>query len=140
MYLKAHLTLNDLANVTVVEAAVAEQSGMAYFDESRGSAEGRVAADGNLQVRTVSLDDLVSTGRMPPSAYMKIDVEGGELGVLAGAKSLLADAKPTIFLATHARDIHGECCRLLGSLGYELKAIGGGELNDASEIMAQRRG
>jgi len=52
-------------------------------------------ADANLQVRaleTVRLDTLIARERLPPPDLIKIDVQGAELEVLAGAAAALAHA------------------------------------------------
>lgn len=116
-YLKEHLRLNHASKVTVIEATVSDKSGVVSFDEGPSSSMGHiVATDGKLQVKTVALDELISTGEIPTPDYMKIDIEGAEALALSGAKSMLAKSHPTIFLATHGSSIHQECCRLLQSL------------------------
>jgi hypothetical protein len=67
---------------------------------------------------------------------MKIDVEGGEMLVLSGAKVLLENSRPTVFLATHGRGLHQQCCELLTSFGYHLRPIGANNLEQADEILA----
>lgn len=134
--LKEHLRLNQVGNVTVIEAAVADKSGMVSFNESLNSAMGHIGKNGKLQVKTVVLDELVSSGEIPPPDYMKIDIEGAETMALSGARSILEKSHPTIFLATHGSDIHQACCRLLQSLGYRLQPIDAMQLEEATEILA----
>ena len=95
-----------------------------------------ISPDGRLRVRTVSLDGLISQGEVPTPQYIKVDVEGAEMLVLLGAKSLLADARPTLFLATHGYDTHKQCCAFLESLGYHLQPIAGKGVDEANEILA----
>ena len=129
--------MNHASKVTVIEAAVSDKSGVVSFDEGPSSSMGHiVATDGKLQVKTVALDELISTGEIPTPDYMKIDIEGAEALALSGAKSMLAKSHPTIFLATHGSSIHQECCRLLQSLDYELQPIDGMNLDQSSEILA----
>ncbi len=135
-YLKEHLRLNSAANVSVIEAAVTDGCGSACFDESPGSMMGHIAAKGRLVVDTVSLDRLIEEGRIPTPDYIKIDVEGAEMMVLSGAESILAEARPCLFLATHGRDVHGQCCSLLRALNYTLRPIGEETVDDANEILA----
>jgi FkbM family methyltransferase len=137
-YLQAHLRLNRISNVELIEAAVSDRKGVACFDESLASSTGHLAPGGSLRVKTVALDQLVSAGEVPAPTCIKIDVEGGEALVLQGGKSVLSGLHPRIFLATHGSEVHRECCRLLRSLGYELKPIGGRSLEEASEIVAFR--
>ena len=136
-YLKEHLRLNHVDNVTVMEAAVSDKSGVVSFDEGSNSSAGHiVTTDGKLQVKTVALDELISTGEIPIPDYLKIDIEGAEALALSGAKSMLAKSHPTIFLATHGKSIHQECCHILRSLDYELRPIDGMNLEQSNEILA----
>lgn len=118
VFLKKHLEMNHLRNATVFSAAVSERSGVAQFSEGPNNYMGRLADEGTLAVELVSLDELSAKGNLDRPDYIKIDVEGAELSVLRGARVLLADACPTIFLATHGSEVHSECLSLLQSLGY----------------------
>lgn len=136
LYLGEHLRLNGLGNVTVLEAAVLDRAGTARFDDSLGASTGRVSSRGNLEVLAVSLDELIAARRIPFPDFIKIDVEGAELQVLCGARSLLREARPTLFLATHSPEAHRESCDLLRGLGYRLSTFGRESLEDTDEIMA----
>jgi FkbM family methyltransferase len=135
-HLKEHLRLNHIKNVTVIEAAVSDSSGITYFEEGSDSSQGHIGSKGTLQVKTVCLDELISSGELPTPDYIKIDVEGAEMQVFSGAKSMLANAHPTIFLATHGNDVHHQCCEFLTSLGYQLQPIDGKSLAQTDEILA----
>jgi FkbM family methyltransferase len=132
------LRRNGIANVAIVEAAVSDHSGFACFEAAESHATGRLAPEGNLRVPTVTLDEIVLSGGLPPPDCIKIDVEGGEARVLEGGKSVLSDLRPTIFLATHGEDVHRQCCQLLRSFGYELKPMSGPSLDDTDSILAFR--
>lgn len=123
-YLRQHLRLNHITNVTVVAAAVSDRSGLAHFEPGPSTVCGRLSANGPLEVPTVSLDDLVAAGEVPSPDFIKIDVEGAELAVLDGARRLMGETHPTLFVSTHNRDIHPKCCRVLRSLGYDVQATG----------------
>ena len=43
---------------------------------------------------------------------------------------------PVLFLATHERDVHEECCRLLGSWRYEIEVVGD-QSSDRAELLAK---
>src|SRR3989338_1456585 len=135
-YLRKHLEINHCDNVTVIEAAVAEEDGTAFLEEDQEytvGLTGRLSAEAGRKIKTVSLDNLVSSGRIPPPEYMKIDVEGAELQVFFGAKKILSDSRPVIFLSTHGVDIHNQCCAFLTSLNYLLEPI------DENKYIAIRR-
>lgn len=134
VYLKKHLYLNRLENVTVVEKAVSDCTGEAWFQEGSCRSTGHLSPQGTLKVKTIRLDDFVQENPALAPDYLKIDVEGAELAVLAGAEKLLADFRPTIFLATHGREIHRRCCDFLWARGYTLSALGSQNLEDSDEI------
>lgn len=136
-YLKEHIRINGITNITVIDAAVSDSSGIAYFQENRCSFQGHLASVGNIEVKTVSLDEIISQGEIPNPDYIKIDVEGAELQVLNGAKNLLNNVKPTIFLATHGDEIQRQCRIFLESIGYRLEAINGKPLEIADELIAR---
>ena len=130
-YLKEHLRINGIRWVSVIESAVANCPGVAHFAAGPTPSMGHLAADGSFIVNTVSLDQMFRTGKLPPPDCIKIDVEGAEEDVLLGAKSLLAALHPTIFLATHSKELHSTCCELLRSLGYTVEY-----LDRADEVLA----
>jgi len=151
-YLRQHLQMNTSTNVQVIDAAVSNRTGMAWWEEGVNSSTGHllrqdVAPAGapvaarrpRFRVRTLSLDQTIARGELPAPDYMKIDVEGAEELVLAGARSLLRCAHPTLFLATHGRDLHTRCCKFLASLGYRLETVSPNKaagVLDSDEILA----
>ncbi|MBD2358437.1 FkbM family methyltransferase [Tolypothrix sp. FACHB-123] len=147
-YLKKHLQLNQIQNVTVIEAAVSDSCGKMFFEgstflgqlPSQGNIEssflGRLSSQGNIQVKTVAIDELINKEQIPIPNFLKIDVEGAELLVLSGAKQTLSKAHPTILLATHGAKVHQQCCEFLKSLDYKLEAINGGSIQESCELIA----
>ncbi len=135
-YLREHLRLNRVTNVKIVEAAVSDSTGIAFFDQGQSNSRGHISSEGRLKVKTVSIDELSRQGEIPISHYIKINVEGTEMMVLRGAKSILTNAHPTLFLQTHGREVHEQCCEFLKSLGYSLQPIGGNSIWGTDEIMA----
>lgn len=135
-FLHKHLRLNCIDNVVVIAAAVADGAGIAHFDLGMTPSMGHLAPNGGLTVRTFSLDEMVEAGELPPPDYIKIDVEGSEAKVLFGAQSVLAEFHPTIFLATHSKELHGKCSRLLRSFGYILEPLNAPSLDQTDEVLA----
>ena len=134
-FLREHLRINSIKNVCVIEAAVADYTGIANFDAGPNASMGHLADDGGIQVKTVSLDALVKSGEVPHPDCLKIDVEGGEVLVLLGASGVLTH-HPVIFLATHGKDLHHHCCELLPSFGYRIEPISGTSLERTDEVVA----
>ncbi|MGE0132661.1 MAG: FkbM family methyltransferase [Blastocatellales bacterium] len=138
-FLKAHLRLNRITNVTVIEKAVSDREGTARFVEGPSSAMGHFAEQGGVAAPTVSMDDLFLRGEVPAPDFIKIDVESAEWLALKGAEHLLRRTRPTIFLSTDIYDLHHRCCKFLESLGYQLHPIGDRSLDQAEEILAYRQ-
>jgi FkbM family methyltransferase len=126
-HLTRHLHLNGLTNVTAMPAAVLDHGGTGAFVTATDSYTGHVGSTG-APVQLVAIDELCAGGAIPDAACIKIDVEGAEHRVLLGARSLLARARPTVFVATHGPQQDGDCRRLLESLGYSVEAFEPGEL------------
>lgn len=142
-YLHEHLRLNSVQNVRVIEAAVSDRSGTARFrvvpDSSMGAVTSDASADA-IEVETVSLDDLFARGEIPAPNVLKIDVEGAEASVLAGAEKVIAEARPAIFLATHGAEVHAKCCRFLNNHRYKLTPLNGESIERCDEVLALPEG
>ncbi len=136
LFLNQHLQLNQIDNVTVIASAVSDTCGVTSFATHSNSFLGQISSQGELQVETLALDELVNSGQIPLPTHIKIDVEGAEMSVLRGAKSLLSSSHPTIFLATHGYEVHQQSCQFLESLGYCLKAIGAENIQQSDELIA----
>lgn len=137
VYLRRHLQLNSIENVSVLEYAISDRSGTSLFDEGPDNSMGSLSASGGLTVSTATLDELISAGEIPIPDYMKIDVEGAEVQVLAGAMSLLKTFHPTLFLSTHGTEPHRQCCSLLNGLGYELSSMDErSSIEETAEVLA----
>jgi FkbM family methyltransferase len=134
-YLEEHLRLNAASNVRVIQAAVTDSEGTAWLQEGSNTSTGHLAPAGKFLVKTLTLDSLVSAGQAPAPDYVKIDVEGAEMLVLKGARNLLANGRPTLFLATHGGAAREACCEFLNALGYELCLIGERRLEEADEFL-----
>ncbi len=124
-YLREHVRLNSLHNVTVCAAAVSSRSGTVCFSPGLTRSEGKLSANGSLQVSAISLDEAVEQHSVPLPDLIKMDIEGGELAALQGAVAVLSGSSPIIFLATHGRRTRDECISLLDSLGYEVTPLDG---------------
>jgi FkbM family methyltransferase len=86
-HLHAMLALNGIEDrVTIRALAAGAAPGVLRFTAGRGTTN-RAAADGATQVPVATLDTLC--GEAPP-LLLKVDVEGAEPDVLAGAAALLA--------------------------------------------------
>ena len=121
--LRRHVELNGLGNVDVLPVALASVSGTARFDVGNDLSTGHLAQDGTVEVETASLDALLASGDVPPPDVVKVDVEGAEADVLAGADQLLGGRQPALILATHGLDRHAACLEVLAGHGYRVQVI-----------------
>jgi FkbM family methyltransferase len=133
--IREHVAKNRLAaQIQVVEAAVwraTNKRAIWYRRGRQARSQGGVDADGlrpvlasgdHILVPSISLDEFIARGNPAPQ-LMKIDVEGGETAVLAGAERLLAEHSPVIICEVH----HAEAARWieewLPTRGYRMDWI-----------------
>lgn len=95
--LRRNVLANGFANVEVVAAAAGAADGEVAL---RSGINAAVVADGEGEHRVPMVRlDAVLAGRPPD--LLKIDVEGYEGHVLAGARGILAERRPIVFLEIH---------------------------------------
>lgn len=75
--------------IVPINKAASDKEGELSFDPSSLSVESHVGAQGSLAVGAVPLDHVPEVMRLPKVAMMKVDVEGHEAAVLAGAAATL---------------------------------------------------
>jgi FkbM family methyltransferase len=121
----------DPARLITVNAALAEKGG--YTDEFRyglsvsAYAEFHAPAD----ARFCTLDELAGEYGLGRLDWVKIDVEGAELGVLTGGTETLARFRPALIVEAHdkvypfvaAMGSQRKCHDLLAGLGYEIEVV-----------------
>ena len=122
-FLIDHVRMNGLANVRIIQAAVAERTGLAGMSTGRGSCQNQICDDADpiLSVPSVNLDSL---GLSPPD-LLKIDVEGAESAVLGGAQRMLRERRPPVFVALHSAEQRTNCAALLKAAGYAVYDLKG---------------
>lgn len=121
--LRKNVEMNNLANITVWDAAASDRSGQTLMRVAGNFSTASMAwhrddpAAVEFEVRTVAIDELTQTGDLPLPGFVKIDVEGAEGYTLAGMQRTLAVAKPVLFV--ECSDAGRETAwRLLSDLGY----------------------
>lgn len=135
-FLKKHISLNNLSNVEVIQAAVSDRSGEALFEFGASTAMGHLSETGDLRIKLVSLDRMIANGDLITPDVIKIDVEGAEYDVLRGAKNLIETSHPILFLDTHQRDAHQNTLQFLRDHKYQIKVIDGKSLQESKELIA----
>lgn len=122
-FLRRHVALNCATNVTVVGAAAGGTDGTARFSFGVHALMGHLTEDGSEIVLLRSLDSLQEELGLRPVSVMKIDVEGAEADVLAGAERILTADRPIIFLATHGDEVASRCLRILRDRHYHVRPL-----------------
>ncbi len=123
-FLQEHVRLNAFTHVKILEVAVSDRNGSVRFEANPDRVLGRISSAGQIVVNCVVLDELLKNGELPPPNCLKIDVEGGEAGVLRGAQEILQRIRPVIFVATHGPVVHRECVEILNAARYAVTTIG----------------
>jgi FkbM family methyltransferase len=113
-YLRRHLELNQIRNVTVVQVAIADRAGLVSFDGWS------VGTDNSYVIPAISLDEFVAAGH-PAPAFIKMDIEGVEKLALEGANGLLSKRNIIWFLATHSVELRIQCRALMEPHGYHFE-------------------
>jgi len=119
-FLKRHVSLNGFENVDVRPVAVSSSSGSFSFESGEHSSTGKISNTGDLQIKTVTLDELYKQGEISLPQCLKMDIEGAEYEALRGATEVLKVARPKIFLATHGEEVKTKCVSFLRELGYQV--------------------
>ena len=122
-YLQRHVSVNHCDNIKIISKAVGDHSGQAKLETRTGSGTGYISDTGDEDVEITSIDELVESGALPPPTFLKIDVEGGEMAVLRGARKVIETQRPRMILATHGDAIDAECRALLREWNYEMQDI-----------------
>jgi FkbM family methyltransferase len=138
-----NVALNRLENVTVVEQALSSSTGTAQMFVSPWSAfhslnvegatkqEDHGPDEGEITVRTVTLDEFVQGEGVRAPDLIKIDVEGAELIVVEGMAETLRSVQPLLLVELH--DTKLGYSEFVDAIDYRARVIDGEspELADA---------
>lgn len=105
--LRRNVERNGFAHVTVMEKAVASQSGcdtlmLTTYCGSHALTRARkpVNVAGEIEIQTVEIDELLEKGQLDPPSLVKIDVEGSEYEVISGLTGTIEKYRPRIIYET----------------------------------------
>ena len=124
--IRQHLQLNAVENVTLHSCALSDVNGSGYFAEGESDFTGQLSEEtAQLRVATMRLDDFLSAHSLGDPVLLKIDVEGAEARLPAGAAPLLERAHPTLLLALHGREQRRLCFEILRAADYRIADLRG---------------
>lgn len=116
-----NLALNDLDTGDVIACMLGSGVGMGeiknYFPANLGATAFEESSTGTIPMRT--LDSVVDERTGGEVDFLKIDVEGMHVEVLAGAKDVLTNARPSLWI--ELREFKGEhesAAAILADYGY----------------------
>lgn len=119
--LRRNLALNGLEQVKVIDCLLGRTEGRGevanYVHRNLGATSFREATDGAVEMRT--LDSILQAETQGRVDFVKMDVEGMHLDVLAGATEMLRTARPIIWIELRKKmDEHAEGARFMKENGY----------------------
>jgi FkbM family methyltransferase len=121
--------LNGISTIDVRVEALGRQDGEADFTLSHSPTWGRLAeagatpgACGTIRVAVRSLDSIRARERIALPELIKMDVEGAEADVLAGAVGLLVEARPVLVIELHHTG--SAVAAALAGLPFTLRVLG----------------
>lgn len=131
--IRRNAVLNRFSHITVRCEALSDRNGEAAFQTSSVPSWGRLVeaaghvsqATGEVAVSVRSIDSLLRERTIPPPDLIKVDVEGAETAVLAGARETLAKYHPVLLIELHGTN--GPVADILESSGYEAAVLGSRE-------------
>ena len=97
--LNTNLTLNDITNVIIDNAAISKKYGWAKINEKEFKENGRygeagISKDGTTKIRTTTLDEI----EVDNCSLVKIDIEGHEWDAIQGGKKFLKKHRPVLYM------------------------------------------
>lgn len=123
-----NMSLNpQLSNrIEVIPKAIWENSGEKISYSADGPATSLTSNQQNIknssEVLTVSIDDFVREKKLPRVDFIKMDIEGAELGALKGAEETLRTFRPKLGISLyHKESDFVEIPSYLDKLGLEYK-------------------
>ncbi len=115
----ANLALNEIGNVRAVHAAAGHEAGQAFIPVTDFSKPGNfggieLSSEGGERVGMLTIDSL----QLPACQFIKIDVEGREHSVIAGAAGTIARFQPALYVENDRRHQSPDLIRQIRDLGY----------------------
>ncbi len=145
--LQENIAINNFHQITAVPLAASDQEGTARLYLSKDQADtGANLFQGGArgaweEVRTIPLDTFLKKNPYPPPQFLKIDVEGAELAVLQGAKTILTAHPPLLLVEMEDKTLgpagvsKQDIADFLQPLGYQGAYLHKGRWHRLDEVM-----
>ena len=123
--------------VECIQAAVAHQSGERRLTLNADCPVDHKLGEDGIPVSATTIDDLLATYGWPPVSLIKIDVQGAEASVIAGARRTIATYHPALFVEVSDATLqaYGSSAKTLLStlvgLGYTIHRLDRHKISEA---------
>jgi FkbM family methyltransferase len=135
--IRRHMAANGIDNITIIPSPVSNDEREVSFvltDVAFGSSINETETRWPIiKVRTTTLDRFLE-GHPGPD-FIKIDIEGEEGRVLAGARTLLAKHRPVICCELHSVTAAQEVQDVLREFGYSIRTLDGRDFTISGEVI-----
>ncbi|MEO0454775.1 MAG: FkbM family methyltransferase [Verrucomicrobiota bacterium] len=140
--LRWHRCLNQLDNLTCIEAAGSDHDGVArlyQYGEFGGTTSHLPFPNENVtavpyqEICLIHLDEWFKGADYSPPDFIKIDVEGHGNAALEGMSSVLEEHRPVILMAFHGHDENKIGFPMLRKLGYAAEDQEGQRVEELEE-------
>lgn len=97
--IRAKEKLKDYQNIFYYTTGVSNKNEILFFKSSGSSS--RVDKEGDIAIKTQSLDTCIKFNNKPTNIYIKMDVEGWESKVIEGSNCLIKKYKPLLAVCVY---------------------------------------
>ena len=139
--LRHRLERTGLTNVVdCVQAAVASESGERRLTLNAACPVDHKLGEDGIPVAATSIDDLLAASGWPRVSLIKIDVQGAEASVIAGARRTIAAFHPSLFVEVSDATLRAygssaeQLLSTLVDLGYTIHRLNRHRISDAVTI------
>lgn len=119
-----NVVLNGITNAQMLQIGLGATNGNIAYSEGIHEGNGHFIASlsevTNMTLRCETMDGLVAAQKIPPPDFIKIDVEGFEGNVLAGATETVRKHRPTFAIDLHTPEQDVLVGQFMEKLGYEV--------------------
>ncbi len=109
LWIRRSSAINDFKNIDVVEACVTDEVGEVVLNVGKKSGWSSIfQGDGNapkIVCKATTLDEYLREAGWKALSCAKIDIEGAELKAIKGARNVLSQHRPIMFVDVHRRVI-----------------------------------